>query len=186
MKSLREGIHSEEGIEQSRYALSAQEIKNQLSTYSSPEVKNVTYTNLYFHLKKMLEVGVIQIVAYVIERNHKIAFYGRTARLIFHSDPSKHLQSYKLRFDELAKLIKILNPEIDNKILVRLPEQYRAIEDERSVKIAKWMAENEGIISKNRLNMDLIYKALNIIIKVSNIDDQSISDVTELLKLLKL
>ncbi|MHA1444381.1 MAG: hypothetical protein ACTSR4_06490, partial [Candidatus Hodarchaeales archaeon] len=107
MKVLREGIHSEESNKKPRYALNAQEIKERLSTFTSPEVKDVTYTNLYFHLKKLLEADVIQIIAYVIKRNPRIAFYGRTARLILHNDPSSELKKIKSNFKELTKLVKI-------------------------------------------------------------------------------
>ena len=182
MKVLREGIPSEEGLGKSRYALNAQEIKEQLSNNPSQAVKDVTYTNLYFHLKKMLEVEVIQIVAYVIERNHRIAFYGRSARLIFFNDPSKHLNLFKSRFEELTKLLKILDPKMDEKAFGRLSEQYYALEEEQIMKIAKWMANNEGVISKNRLNIDHIYKALKTILDFGNAGNKSIGEVMEQLK----
>ncbi|MHA1946894.1 MAG: hypothetical protein ACXAC6_12455 [Candidatus Hodarchaeales archaeon] len=182
MKVLREGIPSEEGLGKLRYALNAQEIKEQLSNNPSSDVKNVTYTNLYFHLKKMLEVEVIQIVAYVIERSHRIAFYGRSARLIFFNDPSKHLNLFKSRFEELTKLLTILDPKMDEKAFGRLSEQYYALEEEQIMKIAKWMADNEGVISKNRLNIDYIYKALKTILDFENTGNKSISEVMEQMK----
>ncbi len=185
MKVLREGIHSEAGIEQPRYALNAQEIKERLSTFTSPEVKDVTYTNLYFHLKKLLEAGVIQIIAYIIERNHRIAFYGRTARLILHGDPSSELKKIKSSFEELAKLVKILNPEIDTKIFEQLPEQYLADEDEKAIIIAKWMAMNDEIITENGLSFDEIFSALKKILKSGYIENESLRELMELLKLLK-
>ena len=185
MKVLREGIHSEEGSKKHRYALNAQEIKERLSTFTSSEVKDVTYTNLYFHLKKLLEAGVIQIIAYVIERNHRIAFYGRTARLILHGDPSSELKEIKSSFEELTKLIKILNPEFDTQLFDQLPEQLLADGEEKAIIIAKWMARNEEIITENELSFNLIFSALKKILFSGNIEDESLREVMKVLKLLR-
>ena len=180
MTILREGIFSKDSNDQLRYALSAQEIKELLSNSPLAEVKNVSYTNLYFHLKKMLEARVIQIVAYVVERNHRIAYYGRTAKLIFFSDPSTQLQNYKSSFEELANLLRILHPEIDTKIFDQYPAKYLADEEEKAVQIAKWMAKNEDVISKNGLNINQIYKAMKILIDYSDIKDEAIKEIVEL------
>ena len=180
MTVLREGIYSKNGEEPIRYALTAQEIKEHIGRAPFPEVKNVTYTNLYFHLKKMLEAEVIQIVAYVIEGNHRIAFYGRTARLIFFNDPSSELKLYKSRFEELTRLIKLLDTEIDMQIFDNLPDQYYNDEETKARKIAKWMAKNEEVITGNGLNMDHIFKALMKIINSSNINEKAFKEVNKL------
>ena len=136
-----------------------------------------SYTNLYFHLKKMLEARVIQIVAYVVERNHRIAYYGRTAKLILFSDPSTQLKTYKSSFEELANLLRILHPEIETKIFDQYPEKYLADEEEKAMQIAKWMAKNEEVISKNGLDINQIFKAMKILIDDSNIEDQTIKEI---------
>ncbi len=90
---------------------------------------------------------------------------------------------YELRFAELVKLLKILDPKTDDTIFGRLPEQYFAVEEEQNLKIAKWIAENEGVVSKNKLNINHIYKALKAILNFGNTGNKSIGEVIEQMKL---
>ena len=177
MRVLREGIQSEDSNNKQRHALNAQEIKKELSTYPEPEIKNITYTNLYFHLKKLLEVNVIQIVAYVIEKNHRTAYYGRTARITLFGDTSSELKEYRLKFDELKKFLKVIDPQIDEKIFDQLPERIVEREDKKAKKIAKWMAENEKFIAENRLNVGYIFSALKSLTDSENIDNEVVKKI---------
>lgn len=102
-----------------------------------------------------------------------------------HGDPSSELKKIKSSFEELAKLVKILNPEIDTKIFEQLPEQYLADEDEKAIKIAKWMAMNDEIITENGLSFDEIFSALKKILKSGYIENESLRELMENLKLLK-
>ncbi len=178
MKALREGIE-DENVKQRRYALNAREIKQELDKNKSlfdnlgqenqqiSEKKGtppeISYTNLYFHLNKLLEVGAIHIVVIAIERSHRIAYYGRAAHVILPRDPGTELAYYEEIFEEFGKLVRILKPEINIEEIKNIPKQYYQLKIERESSIAHWVADLAHIIREENLNLTTIFSAVKTI-----------------------
>ena len=144
MKILSEGI-SDNQIQKddfTRFALTAKEIKGKLESSDNPKVRKTSYTNLYFHLKKMIEAGVIQPIAQVIERSHRITYYGRSAHVILLGTPEKEFEQFTKAFTELFQLLKIINTEFPDIQVGDLAEQYIQQKTKRDADYAKWIAKN--------------------------------------------
>lgn len=166
MGILREGIDDDTSIEgktRRRYALTAREIKHLLKKNSKAKISNLSYTNLYFHLNKLVGIGAVKVVAYVIEKSHRIAYYGRSAHVIFTSDPEAEIQEYQKKFAEFGKLVTALWPDVNIEELKTLPEKYQRYKLKRAEEFALWIAENESIIRREKLSLPLIFDVLNLI-----------------------
>ncbi|MFX0152027.1 MAG: hypothetical protein ACFFAJ_14660 [Candidatus Hodarchaeota archaeon] len=165
MQILRKGTIDEDvqGEKLQRYALNAREIKTQLEKYEDPEIKKISYTNLYFHLNKLHEFGAIQIVAMVVERSHRIAYYGRSAYIILKSDPDAELQKYKKMFAEIDKLVKVLHPDVEISDINTISKGFFDYKIKRYEDIAKWLGKHESIIRDKDLDLNLLYKILNLL-----------------------
>lgn len=178
MKVLREGI-VDEITKQKRFALNAREIKQELDkdkvlinklrqrkqqTQQKEDLPSeISYTNLYFHLNRLLEVGAIQTVVIAIERSHRIAYYGRTAHVILIRFPETELVKLKEMFAEFSKLVKVLTPDINKEEIERIPEQYYNLQMERVKRIAHWVADHADIIREQNLDTTTIFSALKTI-----------------------
>ncbi|MFW9996871.1 MAG: hypothetical protein ACFFD4_32820 [Candidatus Odinarchaeota archaeon] len=163
MRLLSKGIDESANIQGKtlrRHTLSAREIKQLLKEHENPEVNKISYTNLYFHLNKLLEIGAIKIVAYVIERSHRIAYYGRTAQVILKRNPETEFQKYQELFTEFSKLAKLLQPDIDTEKITALAEKYYSYMYKRREEIAQWLADRAAIIQRENLDFLLIDKFL--------------------------
>ncbi|MFX0185710.1 MAG: hypothetical protein ACFE95_21705 [Candidatus Hodarchaeota archaeon] len=165
MQILRKGIidYDVQGKKLQRYALNAREIKKQLEEFTDPDIKKISYTNLYFHLNKLLELGAIQIVAMVIERSHRIAYYGRSAYIILKSDPEAELQLYQKMFTEIYKLIKVLRPDVKIGDINTLSKKFFEYKSRRYEDIGKWLANHESIIRDENLDLNILFKSLSLL-----------------------
>lgn len=172
MKVLRKGIE-DENTKQKRYALNAREIKRELDKNKSlleslsrkkkKSQTEISYTNLYFHLNKLLEVGAIYTVVIAIERSHRIAYYGRTAHVILIRELESILPRYEKIFGEFSKFAEILKPDISIEEIQRLPEQYHKLKAERELIMAEWVADHAHILRKENIDLTDIFSALRIL-----------------------
>ncbi|MFX0123577.1 MAG: hypothetical protein ACFFAE_08030 [Candidatus Hodarchaeota archaeon] len=178
MRVLRKGIE-DESTKQKRYALNAREIKQELDkdesllkslgqkkqqTQGKEKIPSeISYTNLYFHLNKLQEVGAIYTVVIAIERSHRIAYYGRTAHVILIRELETILPRYEEIFEEFSRFVKILNPDINVEEIRKIPEQYYKLKNEREWIIAQWVADHAHILREENLDLTTIFSAVKII-----------------------
>jgi hypothetical protein len=161
MKILSEGILDEDvPKDNTRFALTAKEIKQKLDNNENTKVKKTSYTNLYFHLNKMVEVGVIQPIAQVIERSHRITYYGRSAHVVLLGSPETEIKQITKAFTELFTLMKIINTKFPEIQVEELAEHYVQQNHKRNTNYARWIAQNIEIINENSLDVSKIFKAL--------------------------
>ncbi len=162
MKALSEGVHDAQSQtqDQLRYALTAKEIKQKLESTDNPKVKKVSYTNLYFHLNKMEEAGIIKQIAKVIEKSHRITYYGRSAHVVLLNSPETEIEKITQSLTELFKLMKIINAEFPDIKVNILAEQFFQEKEELNSNLAKWIADNIDIIRNNNLDVSKIFKGL--------------------------
>lgn len=168
LRILRAGIIEEDPEEPSRrmkrHALSPKEIKGLLN--ESEKIK-MSQTNLYFHLNTLEEVGAIKVVAKLLEKRHKIAYYGRVARLILTSDPEESLATYRRRFGEMGKLVRAMQPDIDPTRFDGLPEEYLEIKRRRDKMLADWIAGYDELMGAEGIDSILVFELLKDIASAS-------------------
>jgi hypothetical protein len=183
MAILRNGIKDQD-LNQLRYALNALEIKDLLEKDDNlinkfkeritskrrankkkkdKEKEIISYTNLYFHLSKLEEVGAIQKIANVIERSHKVAYYGRTAHIILPSDPSYEFKRYKAVFNEFSKFVKAIDPQIKFENIEYITEKYYELKSQRQRTLAMVLADYEQIILEKSIDMNKLYDAFKVL-----------------------
>jgi DNA-binding transcriptional ArsR family regulator len=184
MAILRNGVKDQD-LNQLRYALNAREIKDLLETDSNliqklkekkltsksrssqtkkdKEEEDISYTNLYFHLNKLEEVGAINKVANVIERSHKIAYYGRTAHIILPSSPSYELKHYKDIFNEFGKFVQAIDPKIEIKDPLFITEKYYQLKSQRQQVLATVLADYEKILLEKNIDMNKLFESFKIL-----------------------
>ncbi|MFX0086279.1 MAG: hypothetical protein ACFFAU_11405 [Candidatus Hodarchaeota archaeon] len=182
MAILRNGVEDKD-LHQKRYALNALEIKNllnndaklikKLTLFKKGEVgedqeemtkkDEIGYTNLYFHLKKLEKVNAIKKVAFVIEKSHKIAYYGRTARFILLTNPGYEQKYFKEIFGELGKFLRVTDPEVILEDFYKAGEEYYKLRSQRVKFITMFLANNEKIMIKNQINIEKLFSCLKLI-----------------------
>lgn len=168
LRILRAGITEEDPEEPSRsmkrHALSPKEIKGLLNDREKIEMSQ---TNLYFHLNTLEEVGAIKVVTKLLEKRHKIAYYGRVARLILTRDPEESLATYRRRFEEMGKLVRAMRPDIDPARFDGLPEEYLEIKRRRDNMLADWIARYDALMSAEGIDSILVFELLKDIASAS-------------------
>ncbi|MHA2226883.1 MAG: hypothetical protein ACXAC8_16840 [Candidatus Hodarchaeales archaeon] len=176
MKILLDGIKDEE-TKLKRYALNAREIKQELDKNAiliqqlnlrkkKTEITEISYTNLYFHLNKLLEIGAIKTIAFVIEKSHRIAYYGRTSHVILLHTPEK-VQWFDEVFEEFGKITQIVLPNVKKEDIEKIKAEYLVLKSERQAKIANWVADREQMIRKEDANLIRIYEALTLFDRIN-------------------
>jgi len=158
MKILLEGLT--EVKPNNRYALNAKEIKNLLK---DREKIDISITNLYFHINKLLTAEFITVVETSKEKRHKIAYYGRSARIIIFYDPEHQVRKHQEKFSEFGRFVKLLNPNLNVAELENLSEQYFELTEKHAERLAYWLAEYVELIDNESLDFIKIHDVLKLI-----------------------
>jgi hypothetical protein len=154
---LREGIRDEfpsgTGIHKRRHALSAQECQKYVSERLERKVK---LSNIYFHLKRLDEIGLIKEITTIRGKKHSIAYYGRTAQL-FHfggsdSDDKTEAED-KIRL-VITSIFKSLNPTLKEAQISELFETLYSHQKQRKNARDEWMANHSELL--NSLEFDIL------------------------------
>ncbi|MFW9780372.1 MAG: hypothetical protein ACFFE8_16135 [Candidatus Heimdallarchaeota archaeon] len=156
---LRIGLREEDG--RTRFALKAQEIQKLLRKHNKI---SITTTNIYFHLKKLEEQGVIDKVAVLKENRAKIAYYGRTAKFFINSKPVR--QKYEAMFRELQAFIKKLNPSAPELNFSDLATELAKLDRQREERNASWMIPYADLLAQEKMNLSHIFDSLNFIQRI--------------------
>ncbi len=180
LRILYDGLLEEETeeVKKKRHVLNASEILDELnkridsgklldSKKGKREVliKPISITNLYFHLNKLIDIGVIVVVTELLEGPHnrnKTKYYGRIARHLFISDEAESLLKYKRRFKafkRLAEAIGLTLPEDYEEFPIR----YLNIKKNRYKAIENWFVKHEKTIyeiSEQQQDFGEIYEFL--------------------------
>ncbi|MFX0171748.1 MAG: winged helix-turn-helix domain-containing protein [Candidatus Hodarchaeota archaeon] len=158
MRILLEGIT--EGRPNNRYALNVKEIKKLLKERKQTDI---SLTNLYFHTNKLLNAEFITVVETFKEKRHKIAYYGRSARIIVFYDPEHQVQKHQEKFFEFIKFVKLLNPNLRVTEFENLSEQYFELTEKHTKKLVYWLADYVELIDKENLDFIKIHEVLKVI-----------------------
>ena len=108
-------------------------------------------------------MAAIKKVANVIERSHKIAYYGRTAHVILPSSPSHELKHYKDIFSEFRKFVQAIDPKIEIKDHEFIAEKYYQLNSQRQQVLAMVLADCEQITLEKNIDMNKLFDSFKIL-----------------------
>ena len=122
-----------------RHALNSQEILERLKKDEKIEISK---TNLYWYLKKMEEVGYLTIVDRVLEGRHKVAYYGRTAKIFLMKNPEKRKKLHNARFNEFQRFVQFLGLGVEPGHIEKVRNTYFEVFEKREEKLEKWIRQH--------------------------------------------
>ncbi|MHA2032826.1 MAG: winged helix-turn-helix domain-containing protein, partial [Candidatus Kariarchaeaceae archaeon] len=161
LKNLSEGLSddsTDDGLK-IRHVLNVTEIKKLLQEKN--DIK-ISQTNLYFHLNKLEEVGMIKEVATLLEGPHKrnrTKYYGRVARHLFITDQQQSYERIGKQFGEFKRLADLLEIELPENFL-ELPKKYVELSQKHYSTLAHWLSSHESIIEREKINDSEIFEFL--------------------------
>lgn len=180
---LREGIMEYNPITNqcvTRHVFSAKEILNYVKKNLSVEI---TPQNIYFHLSKLEEAGIITRVASIKAGRHSTHYFGRTARLFVNvGSPSEKEYLNDEKIGKINDLLKRINPDIPEEIPQVVFNELKESTDESRERIKEWMAEYEKLIIDLNIDFRDIYEILFLI---DRFDKTTIEITRKIAKLFK-
>ncbi|MHA2054175.1 MAG: hypothetical protein ACW99F_11305 [Candidatus Hodarchaeales archaeon] len=163
LELLNEGIKeydSEKDQILRRKVFSAREIHTIIKKDKQMKIK---VSNIYFHLHKLQDQGLVKIVGTKKEERHIIRYYGRTARLfLWTGDPTEKVNEKKA-FKIIKKLIKELNTELSEKTIEDLLISFTRTKKASHKGIKEWIQKNENLLISGDYDIREIYKFLTLL-----------------------
>ena len=182
---LREGIVDEVPLEKTkqrrRHALSAQECQKYVSERLERRVK---LSNIYFHLKRLEELGFINEITTIKGKRHDIAYYGRTAQL-FHFG-GLHPDN-KSEYDEkiqktITTIIMAMNPTVNAEKITKLFDTALLYQDIQRKARSAWITQNSDLLNSLEFDILDIEKFLDILTMSTDEGYQLAAEFRNLLK----
>jgi DNA-binding transcriptional ArsR family regulator len=182
---LREGILDTSPLDKTkkrrRHAISAQECQKHVSERLERKVK---LSNIYFHLNRLEELGLISEIVTIKGKKHDIAYYGRTAQL-FHfggSDPEYKTEDEERIQQTITKIIKTLNPAVETSKITELFEAVFTHKEVQTKARGTWMAENSDLLDSLEFDILDIDKFLELMQMATPEGYQLAKEFSQLLK----
>lgn len=182
LKVLREGMIDKD--DKKRHYLTASELLEVVNDENSKLEKPIKTSMLYYHLDKLLELGLIEFV-YYIEGRHKRKFFGRTAKFYLFSDSDKMKEKIEKFFSPIGKLIKHYNPDVDIKDYRKTVEKIRVQEETYSAELVDWLKENHELLYDLDIDALDLFTAMSIFMSSQNLVKQLFSPLTKTMKFLE-
>lgn len=155
---IRKGIEErkKDGSLKVRHAFSAKELLDYANKKMEEKMK---LQSMYFHLQKMQEFGIIEVVTTLHEGRHNIAYFGRTARGFLFENP-KEKNKYDQYFAEAERFAKVLNPKISEKKFGELLQEFKTINKKTENEITEWLKKKEKLINENNIDSATLFSFL--------------------------
>ncbi|MFX0152044.1 MAG: hypothetical protein ACFFAJ_14745 [Candidatus Hodarchaeota archaeon] len=172
IRILRKGIIDQIDNTRRRRALNAREIlsivkemqtEEATDKEEAPKTKDISLQSLYFHLQKLEEAELIQTVTILRKGSHNTAYYGRTARIFFHTDPVKTEKKISEAFAAIKQFARVKNPDLNEVKIDDFRERYLSHEKQRSERISKWLIQYESLIVENNIDLTSFFKFMEIL-----------------------
>ena len=178
LRILRKGIKDPDTALR-RHALNVKEIKSSLAESGI----KMSITGLYFHLKVLLENNLIQVVATLPAKRHRIAYYGRISRHILMEDTEERVQKYERRFAGFAKFAKTVNPKMKLSGVKSLARQYVRLKRKRENAIVDFIEKYEEAIDREGIDPYVVYEFLKMIDVTNSDHSNMLSDIVSTFKI---
>ncbi len=159
---LREGILDDSFVDNGqtrrRYALNAQELQKHIGERLQREI---TLSNVYFHLQKLKEIDCIQELVSIREGKYNVAYFSRTAKLFSSSikDSAKMDEINTLR-KLFIRLLPSLNPTIEKETIMNLFDEIYQYRLEREQRRFAWLEKHAELITDLEFDILIIDKFL--------------------------
>ncbi|MFW9854879.1 MAG: hypothetical protein ACFFFG_07445 [Candidatus Thorarchaeota archaeon] len=167
IKRKRHVLNASEILEELNKRIEAGRIVDSKKGKETTLIKPVSITNLYFHLNKLIDLGLIKVIAELLEGSHKrnkTKYYGRVARHLFISDEEESLQKYRRLFDAFQRVVMAMGVPLPEDY-EKLPVKYQRIKNTRYKAIENWFIKNEKIIyeiSEQNRDLSEVYEFLKL------------------------
>ena len=133
-----------------RRALNTQEIYQAIQDLKEKKPRefdikdfDLSLHNLYFHIQKLEEAGLIKPVAILREGRHNVTYYGRAARIMFFNVEYEEYEKVKNAFNAMEKLAPKINPKIKSENIRGYYEKYVKIGRTLTKKMFEKLADYE-------------------------------------------
>jgi len=160
---LREGILDDSILNNERrrrrYALNAQELQKFVGERLQREI---TLSNIYFHLQKLKEIDCVQELVSIREGKYNVAYFGRTAKLFSSSirDSEKIREKLNTLRKLFIRLLPSLNPKIDKETIMNLFDEIYQYRLEREQLRFAWLEKHAELLTDLEFDILIIDKFL--------------------------
>ncbi|MHA1966651.1 MAG: hypothetical protein ACW964_02500 [Candidatus Hodarchaeales archaeon] len=160
---LREGILDDSvfnnGKTRRRYALNAQELQKHIEERLHREI---TLSNVYFHLQKLKEIDCIQELVSIREGKYNVAYFSRTAKLFSSSlrDSDKTRKKLNALKKLFIRLLPSLNPTIKKETIMNLFDEIYQYRLEREKLRFIWLEKHAEFLTDLEFDILIIDKFL--------------------------
>jgi len=157
IKFIRDGIEDEFGKENNlsrRHAFSAKELHEAYTNSSAGE--RCSLSNFHFHIKDLVEHGLLREVAKILEGRHYTTYYGRTS--IAFIDQYDHPLQSKIGqdfFDPLKRVIQDMNPELEFGYISQLVDNNLSSIVDFYSRLFSWMKLKYPHLYKSKIDLDM-------------------------------
>lgn len=180
---LRTGVedkHPLTGEMKKRRALSVKEIQDFLNKRF--EGDHFKLTNLYFHIEKLVQAGLLQEVANIKDGRRTVTYFGRTAKifLFLQNEPREPTDLWEALFPIIPKL----NPTVTEDEVTRLKKRvFRRNPEVMEEKIIAWFEKNNEVLAGQDIDFAQLY---NLLARILLYDHEYQEDINLMAKILDL
>ncbi len=158
IKFIRDGIEDEFGKENNlsrRHAFSAKEL-HEAYINSSPG-KKLTLSNFHFHIKDLVEHGLLREVEKILEGRHYTTYYGRTS-IAFLDQNDAPIQAKIGRdfFDPLKRVIQEMNPDLEFEYINQLVDDNLSSMVDFYSRLISWIEAKYPHLYKSKMDLDML------------------------------
>ncbi|MCK5183274.1 MAG: hypothetical protein KAQ95_03125 [Candidatus Heimdallarchaeota archaeon] len=156
--SIRKGKEEKwiDGTKRIRHSFSAKELLDMANKKLEEKMK---LQSMYFHIQKLQDFGLLDVIATLHKGRHNIAYFGRTARgFLFESKKEK--TKYDDYFAEAGRFAKALNPKVSEDLFKDYLKEFKAINFESDKQMKQWLEDRKEFINENNIDSATMYSFL--------------------------
>lgn len=161
-KGITEATESPGFSSRIRHALNAQELLEEVNNCIESQIK---LPNIYFHLQKLQDAGLVEVVVNIRKGKHDVAYFCRTAKFFMFEaqEPGESNSIDPTLAKNLMDLITHFNPEIAREEVLELLQEFYSMQNAIYDDIVTWIEEHEEILTKYDINLPLVFSVFQII-----------------------
>ncbi|MFW9926850.1 MAG: hypothetical protein ACFFDM_08795 [Candidatus Thorarchaeota archaeon] len=157
IKFIRDGIEDEFGKKNNlsrRHAFSAKELYEAYLKSSAGE--RCSLSNFHFHIKDLVDHGLLREVAKILEGRHYVTYYGRTS-IAFLDQYDSPLQSKIGQdfFEPLKMVIQDMNPDLEVEYINQLVDDNLASLVDFYSRFISWIEVKYPHLYKSKIDLDM-------------------------------
>lgn len=184
LKTLGEGLPENQTI---RRALNVQEILQRIQIYKEQERAiegvdwkgfDISIHNLYFHIQKLEEAGLIQTVAILREGRHNVSYYGRVAQVLIFRVDYEEYDKIKNAFAAMAKIAPLADNPFETEKIQKFYKKYVLIGQGHTKHLFDILTDYQSVFEKTDVDPGDVLNFIELLFTVN-------SDFIELIEEMK-